>query len=201
MDYNYDENTGQFEAMIDAILNEDNTVKSNAYSRKTNSQRYSTYNFSIEYPIEAYTGLDEETFTLKFPVNAFFEGYNNPNDEFTNPYVSNVVSDIITYSCRKKVIPHYDYVPTVYPPSFYVDIGEYVGYPYFCDCISKIKPLNIYNEFSSEEDDDFYIVEWRGYSGTNGIKDGVILKENKNEENKKLINLLILICLRFQWII
>ena len=41
------------------------------------------------YPQDAYNSLGEGS-TISFPVSSYFECYNNPNDPFDNPYITNV---------------------------------------------------------------------------------------------------------------
>ena len=48
-----------------------------------------SYGIKVTYPLEAYQTLGTETVQIKIPVKTYYEGYNNPSEEFTNPYKSN----------------------------------------------------------------------------------------------------------------
>ena len=62
---------------------------------------YNTFSLEVTYPYAAYEKLGDDTITLQVPVEAYYEGYNNPNDEFENPIKSNVVQRVITFLWRK----------------------------------------------------------------------------------------------------
>ena len=61
-----------------------------------------------------------------------------------------------------------------------------MGTPYYDYVVSKKKPLNIYNGISFEETDDKYIVQWRAYTGTNGVTDGIIMNETTGKTDQFL---------------
>ena len=72
---------------------------------RNSSARKNYYTIYVTYPLEAFEelianedkNLNSETnlnsiVNLEFEISAYYEGYNNPNEEFTNPYKSNVAS-------------------------------------------------------------------------------------------------------------
>lgn len=183
--YTYDAETSTYTATKSSIIDENGKITSNAYSYTSSGTKYSTFNFTIIYPAEAYQELGEDvtSFELAIPVEAINKGYNNPNesDGFTNPYVSNTATGVVTTTWRKK-----QEISQTYSPSFSVYVGTYMGTPYYDYVVSKKKPINIYNGISLEEKDDKYIVQWRAYTGTNGITDGIIMNETTGKTDQFL---------------
>ena len=49
-----------------------------------------TYTIQVKYPLEAYESIGSDAVEIRIPVQEYYEGYNNQNAEFTNPYKSNV---------------------------------------------------------------------------------------------------------------
>ena len=159
--FNYDESTKKFtitrEAVTDATGNITTTVAD------TN-----TYFLNIVYPLDAYKTLDSKVVTLEIPVMTYYEGYNNSNSEFTNPYKSNEAKRTLEYTFRgaREVGTSLD-----------IKVGEYSTSPTYRYVVSKKKPLRIYNELSSEEKDDTYNVKWYISKGTNTSNEGLVMKE------------------------
>ncbi len=184
INYTYDKNTGKFILTKEAKVNENNIVTTNAYDyydyRTTSSHtnRYNTYKFNISYPKESYQEEDNQCIELIIPVTTYNEGFNNPNDEFDNPYKSNISSKAI--SVIWKVQPHGDAF------NFDVFVGNYTRNPYKRYVVSKEKPLRIYNGISEEETKDYYEVRWYAYTGKSGNFGGIILSENKTSEHTKV---------------
>lgn len=181
--YTYDAETGKYTAKREAVLDENGKVTSNAYSYTSWTTRYNTFNFTIVYPIEAYQEMGEDitSFQLAIPVEAVNKGYNNPNEEdgFVNPYISDTATGIVTTTWRLKQ-------EQTYSASFSIYVGSYMGTPYNGYVVSKKKPINIYNGISLEEKDDKYTVQWRAYTGTNGVTDGIIMNESANKTDQFL---------------
>ena len=134
----------------------------------TRLSRSNSYGIKVVYPIEAYQTLGTETIQIKIPVKTYYEGYNNPNEEFTNPYKSNTASSTIVVNCEN---------PKGTVSKFDVTVGKRVYNPTTRYMVSKIKPLNIYNGVSDEEKDDTYTVLWQAYIGTGENLPGLVMKE------------------------
>ena len=138
--------------------------------------RSSSNRIEVIYPLEAYTSLENDSVQIKIPVSTYYYGYNNPNQEFQNPYKSNVAKAtlVANYSNPKGTVANLD-----------IEVGKYVSTPTYHYMISKRKPLRLYNEISSEENDDFYTVRWEAFTGSDGESTGLVLKETKNGETQK----------------
>ena len=175
VDFSYDETTRKFTIERIATVNEQGII-TNGIGRNN------SYGMRVVYPIEAYQAEEEEKkIDIEIPVETYYEGYNNPHDEFENPYVSNVAKAIIYASYREKPAE----VVRVYPPSKSITVGDYLNNPYYRYVVSKKKPIRIYNGASSEERDDIYKVRWGVYTGSENGAEKIVLKEGKNGENQK----------------
>ena len=168
-DFEYNTETQKFTVNGSAKTNSDGTVKSIVTD-------HNEYEFEVIYPLEAYRSLGTETFALKIPVETYYEGYNNPNEEFNNPFKSNIAKTTIVanYRYSEKIISH---------SSIETRVGKYAYLPYYHYMISKQKPLRIYNGQSIEEKDDTYVVYWNISTGSEEKYSGITLKENKDGEN------------------
>ena len=178
VNFEYDEETGNFTATKEASINEAGIVTSNAYSGYRNSyERYNTFSFTVTYPYEAYESLTDDTLSIQVPVKAYYEGYNNPNDEFENPIQSNIVERTITFLWRK---------PEGSVARFDVTVGTYRGYDgnYV---ISKEEPLKIYNG-TAEETEDLYTVRWYAYTGNTVKIDSIQMQDNSNPNSDRFQN-------------
>ena len=164
--FNYDETTRKFTLTRDAQVDETGNITKSI-------SRDNTHTLKIVYPLEAYKSLDSTVVTIEVPVMTYYEGYNNTNTEFTNPYKSNEAKGILTYTFRG---------PQEYQTNMNIRVGEYMYNPTYRYVVSKKKPIRIYNEISSEEKDDNYIVSWYISKGTNESSDGLIMKERKDGE-------------------
>ena len=160
----YDSSTGKF--MIDnrptvsEFGNVINSIGTRVY-----------YNITAYYPLEAYTTMGEESVSFDIPVRTWFEGYNNPNGEFENPYISNVAKDTIGVVYKKKIGAGSAINLTV-GKSIY---DETLGYTRYI--ISKKLPLCIYNDVETGSDTDKYIVRWYVTSGNNVSNVPMVVKE------------------------
>ena len=170
VNFEYDEETGNFTITREASINEAGIVT------KTVSD-YNTFNFKVTYPYELYESLTGDTLSLIVPVKAYYEGFNNPNDEFQNPIQSNIAERNITFLWRK---------PEGSVARFDVTIGKYRGYDgnYI---ISKEEPLKIYNG-TAEETEDLYEVRWYAYTGDQINVDSIQMKENSTPYTDRFLN-------------
>lgn len=169
VNYTYDQNTGIFTIEKNSSLDEDGNVVENCYDGNNGSIRYNRFKLKVSYPIEAYSDAIE----LRIPVTGYYEGYNNKNTEFENPYRSNTVNDTFVISVMK---------PEGTAAIFKVQVGDYV--PQYGQIVSKKKPLRIYNGLSEEEKNDRYKVLWQGSTGTDGESTGMIMREAKIESTQ-----------------
>ena len=165
---NYNEETKVLTIDREAQVGEDGTVTSGLSDNNS-------YSVKVTYPLEAYQSLGEEAVTIKIPIQTYYEGYNNPSEEFDNPYKSNTATATITASYKNPT-------PVVTSSGFDVTVGKYITTPNYRYVVSKQKPLSIYNGLSDKEEDDIYQVRWEVYTGTNGESSGIVMKETKDGE-------------------
>ena len=109
--------------------------------------RSNLYTVEVTYPKEAYEAITSYT-TLRIPIEGYYIGYNNKNEEFTNPYKSNIAKTNISLIFRE--------TPKGEIYNFYVDFVEkkYVSSPIYQNVISKQDLLNVYDNYTSEENED-----------------------------------------------
>ena len=128
----------------------------------------------MSYPLEAYNAETDSAKIIEVPVKGWIEAYNNPNDEFQNPYKSNEVGETLTIKLIREVtVPHVNCY-----------VGDNVSIAGFLSSkiVSKEKPARIYNGISEIETEDYYEVEWNViFNRDNGyLQNGVILKESRD---------------------
>ena len=171
----YDEETRVFVAEKSTTLDENGKVKTQCYDNYYYSNgevnRYNKFTLKVAYPLEAYSPETTDTVELRFPIEGYYEGFNNENTEFTNPFKSNIekATAVITFSKPNGLIA-----------DFNVYVGKYISNPSWKYVISKKKPLKIYNEMSAEENNDTYLVKWYAAIGNVSGDEGITLKENEN---------------------
>ncbi len=149
-------------------------IKSNDFDHGDYS--YNEY-IEVSYPIEAYNSQTDSGKSIEVSVKGWIEGYNNPNEEFQNPYKSNEVETTLTIKLMKEI--------NITRPGIDINVGkEFHIYEYNVGgvFISKEKPGRIYNGMSEKETEDYYTVAWRvEFSKKNGeLPNGIILKESKD---------------------
>ena len=168
----YDQATRKFTATKTSKVNADGSA-SPCYDGEGYTGKYNRFRLKVTYPLEAYRSTGMDTVELKIPIKAYYEGYNNPNEEFSNPYKSNVAENTIVLTYSR---------PIGTAAKFDVYVGKYEYNPSYKWIVSKKKPLKIYNGMSSEENDDTYIVRWNVTTGNTGEDTSMIMKETKNNE-------------------
>lgn len=168
--YTYSTSTRKFKAERNAALDNVGKVTKNGYSDEYNGDRISRYRVYVEYPIDAYKSLNGDTVELKVPVSAYYEGYNNKNNEFKNPYKSDIVQDTIVINFKN---------PTGNVAIFDVTVGDYVREPYYRYVVSKKNPLEVYNGVSSATNSDKYVIAWKGSTGTGNTGEKMVMKDAK----------------------
>ena len=173
--FSYEEATKTFQAEKLTELNTDRTVSKQCYDGTYYENRYNKFKLKVTYPLDAYNATGNDTVEIKIPVSGYYEGYNNTNKEFTNPYKSNIAKGtvVLTYSRPTGTVARFD-----------VTVGKYISSPSWKYIVSKKNPLKIYNEISTEENNDTYIVNWYGFTGSDGQSTGMIMKETKDGETQ-----------------
>ena len=134
------------------------------------------YEIRVVYPLEAYEELGKETFEYKIPFNTYFEGANNPSEEFVNPYKSKTKSGTIILECEKEI-------EDINNTNFEITVGKKVYDPEERYIVTKEKALKTYNG-TREEGNDTYIVTWKGYIGANQKLDGITMKETQEGQEQ-----------------
>ena len=151
-----------------STTDEDGTV-----TNKLSTQN--SYSIRGTYPLEAYENLGADSVELKIAVSTYYEGYNNTNSKFTNPYKSNIAITTIIANFQK-------YQGT--QSRFDITVGKYISSPTYRYIVSKQKPIRLYNGISEEEIDDTYIVKWQAYIGTNSNLGSIVMKETSDSEEQ-----------------
>ena len=167
--FNYDETTRKFTITREAETNETGEITTAVSNRNI-------YALNIVYPLEAYKQMGEEALTIKIPAMTYYEGYNNPNPEFQNPYKSNEAKADLEYT-YKYPAPVNPSEPTKRLTYSRITLGQYSYYQNKGYFISKRKPLSIYNGITAETKDDNYTVKWYISKGTDESNEGLIMKE------------------------
>ena len=173
--YTYDEQTRKFTAQRDAVVDSTGRITSqaydSAYTSGGNYYRYNKFTVRVTYPLDAYRAVGADTVEYRLPITAHYEGYNNPNSEFTNPYISNTAQATFLTMIKE---------PSGSVAIFDVKVGKYLrqteDYEYI---VSKQKPIRIYNG-QSDIEEDRYEVRWYVTTGTNGNTSGIVMKETRN---------------------
>ena len=166
---NYNPETSIATIDLDAVVNSSGVVTRSV-------GREASYTVTVTYPYEAYESVDVDGFSLNIPIDATYTGYNNKNGEFNNPYVSNVAEDVIAVLYE---------VPEGENSIIYITVGQYIDGRYV---VSKEKPLNIYNNIESEDEQDLYNVKWQFSTGTEIIEESVILREQESNYTDKFLD-------------
>lgn len=163
--YDYNEETGKLTSKRENTLKENGTV-SESISRRN------TYTIHVSYPLEAYETLGDDTISLQIPTQSYYEGYNNPSEEFQNPIQSNVVDRTFSFLWRKLEgeVARFDVTVGKYR-SFWQNDRWYQEY-----VVSKEEPLKLYNQ-TEETTKDTYEVRWYAYTGSKVEIDSLQMKE------------------------
>lgn len=164
---NYDENTRELTISRESSVNENGIVISTL-------SRNNTYEVSVKYPEDAYRAIGSYE-SIMFDIEGYYTGYNNKNDEFENPYKSNVVEDKVEFLIRK------DPKENIF--NFYVDYidKKYLFEPYSKYVISNQDIINAYNSDDIPANKKF-TVRWQAVRGDQGVVPSMIMSETKKEE-------------------
>jgi hypothetical protein len=132
--------------------------------------RSNTYSISIKYPNEAYDEIPVGS-EINIPINAYYEGYNNKNKEFNNPYKSTASTNI------SLILKQY---PTGDMYNIYVDyLGKRtINKPYKRTVVSKQEIIDAYNAEQNENKE--YTVRWMAVRGAEGKVKSIKISEQKS---------------------
>ena len=168
----YDEETKMLSIKRESQIDEDGKV----ISSLSNSN---TYTVEITYPQEAYDSLQNYT-TITVPITGYYTCYNNQNEEFENPYKTNIAKDQVTVLFRD--VPQGE----IYNFYAYYDNKQYITEPYYKYVISKQNLINLYNkqELDEQTPNEKFIVKWIAVRGQTGEVPSMIMSETKQESEK-----------------
>ena len=132
--------------------------------------RSNTYSISKKYPNEAYDEIPVGS-EINIPINAYYEGYNNKNKEFNNPYKSTASTNI------SLILKQY---PTGDMYNIYVDyLGKRtINKPYKRTVVSKQEIIDAYNAEQNENKE--YTVRWMAVRGAEGKVKSIKISEQKS---------------------
>lgn len=167
--YTYDRETGEYTAWREAEVSEEGKITSNAYSTIYVNEKYTEYNFEIEYPVDIYDTIEDEE-AIDIPITAYYEGYNNPNEEFASICQSNTIEDNIHIALLTRDLDN---------PSVYMWIGDLKSKPEWRRVVEKDKPIDLYNGENVTEKDT-YVELWKINTGADKDKKGIIIKDTRN---------------------
>lgn len=168
VDFSYDAETRAFVLTKAAIVDADRDVSLSV-------PRSNEYMVNIAYPLEAYVSMGVESVQIQVPVSAWFEGFNNPNSEFTNPYKSEVVKENLVYSFSRVLATENSVSATV---------GKYIGSPTNNYVISKENILSVYRGTADDVVNDVYSVRWYMSRGTDEDDSGLVMSERDEAGNR-----------------
>ena len=165
----YDQTTRKFTAYREASLSFDGTITKDAYYGWYRG-RSNSYELEIEYSKEAYDSVNGSGIELKIPVKTYYEAFNNQNEEFTNPYISNTAEDIVVASFKN---------PQGKVALFDITVGRYDFSYLHTYYVPKEKVQDKYNNnYKENATNTTYTVEWTGYTGSEGESSGMTIRES-----------------------
>ncbi len=162
--FTYNPDTHKLIITRESVVDENGTVTS-AIGKENR------YSIKLKYPLEAFTDSGVNVVDLEIPITEYYECYNNPGNEFQNPYVAIAEGKTIKIHYQEKK-------PNNYANDIKVTVGSYYGRPYNGYVISKKKPIRLFNRISQEETNDNYNVKWEFQVGTDEVTELVTIKEN-----------------------
>lgn len=168
VEYQYDEITGILTITRLAETDENGNVTKTI--SRTNFNK-----IKITYPMEAYAKINGNSIIFSIPIKGYNYGYNNTNEEFQNPYVSEDSGIIsVTYFKTKGYI--WDAYPTIGERIYNPDLNLNGGF------VLKQNAQSIYNGNEYEDLITEYPVSWEVAVYDNNLVDTIILEEQKNED-------------------
>ena len=167
--YEYNQETKKLKIVKESIIDENGNV--------SQISRSSTYDIKVIYPLEAYTSIDINSISLSIPMVGYDYGYNNSNEEFDNPHISQDEKILtVTYS-----EPSGD-IWNIYT---YVGYKEYMSESGWRYVISKEPVMDIYNGNIYKDVINEYPVEWKLVTNDySSLKNITLEEQQENEKNK-----------------
>ena len=176
VEFTYDKDLQTYSIRKQANINGEGIIVDSAYMVNSGGSRYNSYTIKVSYPLDAFYSIDVlDKVELLFPVSTYYEGFNNANPEFTNPYKSDI---------ENKTIVVYYTKSSGGSARFEVRVGKRITNPSERYIVSKKKPLKIYNGVSTEEKKDYYTVDWICETGSEENPNGMIVQENQIGEEQ-----------------
>ena len=175
------------------------TISNNTNSTRTgdvvvNIARNNKYSIVAEYPLEAYTSVQDGTISMDILIVGYNYGFNNQNSEFSNPHISqnsNIVTVIYDDLSNEQSGSSGG---TILPPStekkvwsLDMSVGSYI---YSSETggrsrVSKDTIIEKYNGNIYESLEDTYVVTWNLYVGRPSLVSKIVLEEQEENEYKK----------------
>ncbi len=171
-DYNYDELTKKLVASKIASVDENGKITKNIYQFAEN-KRYTKFDVTVTYSLEAYKTIGAESVEAQFKTKAFYEGFNNPNEEFNNPYKSNVATNTINIAFRTMIAGEGARID-VYTGKFVYNPQRYI--------VSKENALKIYDGISTKATENYEVL-WclqNGYKSEHEMRKTVVKEETSD---------------------
>ena len=171
-DYNYDELTKKLVASKTASVDENGKITKNIYQLALN-KRYTKFDVTVTYSLEAYKTIGAESVEAQFKTRAFYEGFNNPNEEFNNPYKSNVATNTINIAFRTMIVGEGASID-VYTGKFVYNPQRYI--------VSKENALKIYDGISTKATENYEVL-WclrNGYESEHKMIKTVVKEETSD---------------------
>ncbi len=163
IEYEYDEKTEILTIIRNSQIDEDGNITRTVSRDNTND-------IKITYPREAYEQIGGDSVILSIPIKGYNYGYNNKNEEFQNPDISED-SDIIsaTYS---------------HPTGEIWNVRTNVGESIYDEIILKDDAQSLYNgnEYEYDELVTKYFVAWNVFVADHTAIQTITLEEQKNEK-------------------
>ena len=156
--------------------------------------RSNRYEIVVEYPLEAYTSLQNGSISLNILIDGYNYGFNNSNTEFDNPYISrdrNIIT-IVYQDIPDEETEHSG--GTIVPPKterttwkLNTSVGNYI---YSSETggrnrVSKDSIIERYNGNNYEFFEDTYMVTWDVTIGWREKISKIILEEPTESEIRK----------------
>ena len=179
-DLKIDDKNAKITLNDDGTFKIEKTAKLNGTVVTKTVPRENLYKVTAKYPIEAINGKEDEALLLNIPVQVQFEGYNNSNEGYDNPYISKKAETTISVIYKADASQNEG------------TIGVNLGKEIYDSSISKSRRVvskegvsNEYNKINDGIEEDRYTVDWQVGVGSAQLGKEVVVEE---AEPDKFIN-------------